>query len=237
MRCLTLTTPYMHGPEVALWQRFLASRGLYAGPINGEFDNRTCAATVEYQEQTGLEANSLVDEKTVDRAGRDGFVPPSDKPDREHFRTIGHVALSSHAHSLLTGIAYHYYLWTGEDLTATSGTRTPREQARAMYDNLYHGRNRETHYRKHQAYQEILNAYNEARRSGANERATIDAMTRIIEAQVARHIYISRDLQGEAVDVRSRAMSSQQRSAFEESVHDVLGHRPIAEGDPYHLEF
>lgn len=60
MRPLSLTRPLMHGPEVALWQRFLTSTGLYSGPINGTFDDRTSAATVDYQERLHIETNGLV---------------------------------------------------------------------------------------------------------------------------------------------------------------------------------
>ncbi len=70
-------------------------------------------------------------------------------------------------------------------LYVTSGTRTPEKQAWAMYDNLYYGRNRRTDYQNTRAYNEILGAYNEARRSGASKHATVAAMARVIEQQVS----------------------------------------------------
>jgi hypothetical protein len=63
-------------------------------------------------------------------------------------------------------------------------------------------------------------------------------MTRVIERQVAHHEYISRHLRGEAVDVRSNDMSSEQRKAFEDAVGHILGpHRLIPETDHLHLQF
>jgi Putative peptidoglycan binding domain len=206
MRPLSLTRPLMHGPEVALWQRFLTSRGVYSGPINGTFDDRTSAATVEYQARSYIEADGLVGPATIERARRDGFVPPSSRPDREHFTTKGGVVLSSLDRTTLTQVAYDYYLWTGEGLTVTSGTRTPRSRAAAMFKKLTRGGISPHFYRNRQAYEEILAAYNAARKARANEQATVDAMTRVIDRQVSKGIYISLHLRGEAVDVRSRGM-------------------------------
>lgn len=148
------------------------------------------------------------------------------------------VVLSMEARTALRRIADEYYRETGEVLYVTSGTRTPEKQAEARYDNLYYGRNRETHYKDTRAYNEILGTYNEARRSGASKHAAVAAMTRIIEQQVSHHEYISLHLRGEAVDVRSRDMSYQQERAFQKTVDDVLGlHHWIVEGDHYHVQF
>lgn len=236
MRTLKFTVPHMRGPDVEAWQQFLASQGFYKGPVNGDFDDATEAATLAYQRKSGLHANGEVTSDTIELAYRDGFSGPS-SDSVPHYRTEGNVVLSMEARTLLGRIADEYYWETGAELVVTSGTRTPKQQADAMYKKLRRGENLRSLYRNAQALDEILKVYDDERRSGAGERATIDAMTRVIQAQVSRHVYISLHLRGEAVDVRSRTMSTSQRKAFEDATREVLGHLPKHETDHYHLQF
>ena len=232
--------PCMHGPEVALWQRFLSSRGVYSGAINGEFDDRTYDATIEYQRESRMKPDGVVGPATLERATRDGFAPPSDSPNREHFITKGGVELSSLDRQVLTQVAYSYYLWTGEDLTVTSGTRTPSKQAQAMYEKLTHGGIPSYFYADHTAYEEILAAYDDTRKTGASEDTTVEAMTKVIERQVSRGVYISRHLRGEAVDVRSYDMSQENQEVLKEAVGRIVGdpdRHLIQESDHLHLQF
>jgi len=166
-----------------------------------------------------------------------GFIPPRDSGGGDHYAFVGHVQLSADARSLLKAIAGDYYIRTCGRLEILSGTRAPKEQARAMWANIYYGRNRETQYRDRDAYNEIMTAYQNRRRMGASEDDTIAAMTRVVEEQVSRGQYISLHLRGEAVDVRSRTMLPAQRKAFEEAVQRVLGHGPLEEEDHYHVQF
>jgi len=106
-----------------------------------------------------------------------------------------------------------------------------------MWENLYYQRNRGVHYRNREAYNELFGAYEHARRSGASDQATVDAMTRVIERQVSEGDYISLHLMGEAVDVRSRSMTALQREAFEQTVQRVLGHSALVETGHYHVQF
>lgn len=105
-----------------------------------------------------------------------------------------------------------------------------------MYKKLRRGENLRSLYRNTHALDEILVAYENGRRSGASERVTIDAMSRVIQMQISRHVYISLHLRGEAVDVRSRTMSSSQKNAFKDAARRALGHEPIKETDHYHLQ-
>lgn len=226
----------MHGPEVEVWQRFLRSKGLYGGPIDGYFGGKTEAATIAYQKRNGLAADGVVNAETVERARWDGFDLSSTNSG-PHYRTEGNVVLSMEDRTVLGRIAKEYYRETGAELVATSGTRTPASQADAMYKKLRRGENLGSLYRNTQALGEILAAYEHERRSGASERATVEAMSRVIQKQVSRQVYISRHLRGEAVDVRSRTMSSSQKDAFDDATRRVLGHRPKKETDHYHLQF
>jgi hypothetical protein len=106
-----------------------------------------------------------------------------------------------------------------------------------MYRKLRRGENLRSLYKNHRALEEILSVYQDERRSGAGERATVDAMSRVIQTQVSRHDYISLHLRGQAVDVRSRTMLSSQKEVFKKACREVLGHEPLKEADRYHLQF
>ena len=214
MRILSLQRTHIRGCDVGTWQQFLAHRGLFSRPISGEFDDATEAATLEYQRREHIDEDGAVGPKTVGRAKRDGFVPPEDTGGGDHYALAGRVELSANGRNLLRRIAYEYYIRTCGQLVITSGTRTPAEQARAMWENLHYRRNPGVRYRNREAYDEIFSAYEHARRSGASDHATVDAMTRVIEQQVSQGEYISPHLRGEAVDVRSRTMSALQKETF-----------------------
>jgi hypothetical protein len=220
-----------------MWQQFLASRRLYSRPTTGEFDNATEAATREYQHGARVGESGVVDRATLDRARGDGFVLPVDTGSGQHYTLGPHVELSNSGRTSLRRIADEYYIRTCGRLEITSGTRTPAEQAQAMWENLRHHRNSHVRYRNDRYYQEIHDAYLQATRSGANERETVEAMTRVIERQVSRGEYLSLHLRGEAVDVRSRTLTPVQTRAFQEAVNVVLGSPPLVEEDHYHIQF
>lgn len=226
----------MRGPEVEAWQRFLRAKGFYKGPIDGDFDDDTQVATIAYQQRNGLVADGVVTPETTEKACREGF-DPSSANNGPHYKTEGNVVLSSSARTYLERIATLYYRETGVDFIVTSGTRTPAAQADAMYRKLRRGENLRSLYSNHRALDEILNVYDYDRRSGASERATIEAMSRVIQTQVSKHVYISRHLDGKGVDVRTRTMSSSQKEVFQKACRQVLGQGPIKEADHYHLQF
>lgn len=65
--------------------------------------------------------------------------------------------------------------------------------------------------------------------------AVVEDMTRVIQAQVSHHVYISLHLRGEAVDIRERDMSTKQLQIFEAIVRAAGLPAPIHEGKPEHL--
>jgi len=58
-----------------------------------------------------------------------------------HYVTAGNVVLSSDARAKLKHIADEYFEMTGRILYVTSGSRTPKKQAEAMYNNFADHRN------------------------------------------------------------------------------------------------
>ncbi len=163
-----------------------------------------------------------------------GYEMPQPNPPGDYVNRSGRIELSAADYGVLNRLGYLYYLWTAKRITVTSGTRTPREQAEAMYDNWYYHRNEDTRYIDQEAESEIHEAYENSLRDGRN--ATVDAMTGVIENQVQHRRYISRHLMGRAVDVRTRDMSTEEHRVFDALARN-LGLDPLREEDHEHLQF
>jgi hypothetical protein len=61
------------GARVYMWQSFLRGRGLDPGPVDGQFGERTRAATIEYQTRYALAADGVVGQRTLLKAVSHGF--------------------------------------------------------------------------------------------------------------------------------------------------------------------
>lgn len=120
-------------------------------------------------------------------------------------------------------------------------TRRPRAAVnpqQAMWNNMHYRLNQQVRYRNRQAEQEIHDAYLEGRRTGADERANVEAMTRVIEKQMRNGSYISRHLEGEAVDILPNTNPALQPRILEEVVTQLLGSgHCISEEDHFHIQF
>jgi len=155
-----------------------------------------------------------------------------DPPSHVHFS--GWDQLSPKARTGLARTGDLYYEQTGRDLTVTSGKRTPQGQAQAMYDNLQ--RNSTPHYSNQAAFHQIVEAYNDAVATGAGQEGAVEAMASVIERQVSQGVYISAHLTGNAVDIRSRDMSDEEKDALEEAAKSAGG-RVVIETNNIHLQF
>jgi peptidoglycan hydrolase-like protein with peptidoglycan-binding domain len=227
----------MYGADIAHWQRFLKSKGLYRSDINGKFDSVTQEASFEFQREQKLHEKEPVDEVVFETARSLGYEIPQPNPPGEYFDRKGRIELSTSDLGTLNRLAYLYYLWTDKKITVTSGTRTAGEQAEAMYDNWYYHRN-ETRYGDRDAEEEIREAYETAIKARERRSATVDAMTSVIEDQVQDDTYISPHLRGRAVDVRTRDMSSEDYEVFDSLAdHFRPGMQVREEEDHDHLQF
>jgi len=60
----TFTCPQIQlnskGAAVAFWQVMLRARGLYDGPIDGDFGDKTCKATIAFQRRCGIKQDCIV---------------------------------------------------------------------------------------------------------------------------------------------------------------------------------
>ncbi|MEC7518404.1 MAG: hypothetical protein VYE22_00995 [Myxococcota bacterium] len=150
-----------------------------------------------------------------------------------HYTLAEGVRLAPEVRQTLGQIADAFHARTGRGIHVTSGTRTPREQADAMYDKLRLGVQLTRLYRDYEAASEIQSAYRGCRRR-ARQRC-VREIARVIRRQVRRGCYISRHLRASAVDVRSRDMSRRERRIFEQVVRGFAGVSVLEEGRPPHF--
>lgn len=160
------------------------------------------------------------------------FAAPGHAEHR-YFTTEQGVRLGDDVEATLERIGREYHRRTGRRLHVTSGTRTPREQAEAMYEKLQLGEQLTRTYRDFEAASEIQAAYRSHRRHG--RAACVRAIAQVIRRQLRRGCYISRHLHASAVDVRSRDMSPRQQRVFREIVAGVEGVELLQEGRPPHF--
>ncbi len=156
--------------------------------------------------------------------------------DAPHYSVEAGVELGPAMERVVERIAREFHRRTGRELVVTSGTRSSREQAEAMYDKMVLGQRLTRLYRDYDAAAEIQDAYRANRRRG--RAACVAAMARVIDAQVRRGRYISRHLHASAADVRSYDLSRRERRVFEEIVRGMREVSLLAEGVPphYHLQ-
>lgn len=144
------------------------------------------------------------------------------------------VRLSPEVREKLADIAERYHKATKRTFLVTSGTRSPREQAEAMYGKLRAG-DRLWVYRDQASVGPIREAYDRGRKKRWKKARVIDAMTEIIAGQVARGVYISRHLRAHAFDVRCYDMTRRQKRAFRAAVEAARHVRVIEEKRPPHF--
>ena len=130
---------------------------------------------------------------------------------------------------------------TGRALHVTSGTRNANGQANAMYNNLR--KNQTASYDNKAAFNEIKQAYDNGVGAGHNSAQIKRDMTRVIQSQIDRGIFISCHLAGCAADIRTRdepgypAMTDRERRILQQIVEDQEHGGMIREGDHIHLQF
>ena len=122
---------------------------------------------------------------------------------------------------------------TRRHLIVTNFQRSPAQQARIVR-NIIRRRSIAyllSLYRHSPAIREIANAYIKNRRSPqrAQRRLTV-----VIENQIARGVYVSEHLRGQAVDIRSRGRNGARLSILRAVAHDI-GAKVSVEPDHFHV--
>lgn len=118
-------------------------------------------------------------------------------------------------------------------LIVTSFRRTPAEQARALR-NIIRRRGMGymlSLYKNGPAIREIANAYRAHRRHPQEAQRQ---MTIVIENQIARNVYVSAHLRGQAVDIRSRGRNGARLPILRDVARGV-GAQVSVEADHFHV--
>ncbi len=144
------------------------------------------------------------------------------------------VRLSPKVRAKLDDIATRYYQRTKRRVIVTSGTRTPREQALAMYYKCRRG-SRLRIYKNRAAIRPLLEVYDKGRLERWSKAKIVAGMADIIQGQVDRGVYISRHLYANAFDVRSRDMSRRNKRAFRRAAEEAGGVKVVEERRPPHF--
>jgi len=124
------------------------------------------------------------------------------------------VTLDMLVENVVTEIADCYYAYSHKPLLITSGTRTPTEQAQAMFAKLEQG-DRLAIYTNQEAAKEIRDAYDLGKQSEENYEDIINAMSGVVLNQISKGVYISKHLRAGAVDISQNGMTDDDKSKFE----------------------
>jgi hypothetical protein len=144
---------------------------------------------------------------------------------RLHYRVLSDVTLAPLVEARVSQLADVYYRMKRRLLVITSGTRTPEQQARAMFIKLRQGGRYRSLYRRREAAAEIRQTYRAGRRQRMSRQEIIASMAAVIRQQMLREVYISEHLREGAVDIRSRGMSRSRKRALRRAARRFRGLR------------
>jgi len=155
----------------------------------------------------------------------------------ENYELKPEVILSHHTKTKLKIIADKYYSLTKKKIVVTSGARTAKSQAHAMYGKLTGG-DKLAIYKNQAAALQIKKIYDEAVESKKTKNETIFDIEKVIKEQIKKQVYISKHLKENAVDIRSRDMSTDENNKFKMAEKGFTT-RVILETTPphFHVQF
>ena len=155
----------------------------------------------------------------------------------ENYTLKSGVTLPNDIKAKVKKIADKYYSLTKKKIVVTSGTRTAKSQAEAMYGKLSGG-DTLTVYKNQTAAKEIKKAYDDGVTAKKSKKEIINDIEKIIDGQIKNGTYISKHLKKGAVDIRSRDMSSGEKSKFKQAAKGIAI-KVILETTPphFHLQF
>jgi len=155
------------------------------------------------------------------------------------YRVKPHVQLVQNTELWVHRLAAMVRRRLGHVLTITSGTRTPEQQAAAMYGKLVRGGRYRSLYKKRELAEQIRQTFRTARRRGKRRGEIVAAMTATIEEQLRQGLQISAHLKRVAVDVRSYDMTRRVKRTFRRLTESIEGMRLLNEErrpPHFHLE-
>jgi len=155
----------------------------------------------------------------------------------EHYSTKGSVKVPVGIKSQLKTIADAYYTSTKKDVVVTSGKRTEKSQAEALYTRFNKGGDVKDYIAQKEA-KAVKKAYDDAVKLKKKKPDIIDEMEKILKAQIKNRKYLSKHLSSKALDIRKKNMSKAEQKAFLKACK-ATAKKCLVEGTPehFHLQF
>jgi|GEM_PF-6389158 len=121
-------------------------------------------------------------------------------------------------------------------IVVTSAARTATSQADAMRTKIAMGDNVMRLYRDKRSAAQVVQAYREAKHSGASKTQVIARMAEVIKTQIDEGKFLSNHLREGAVDIRSRGLTNWERKEIVAAAQETPGvRRAIVETIPPHI--
>src|SRR5690606_13170758 len=121
------------------------------------------------------------------------------RPARKTWDARDGIELNALLRDRIGEVAAIYHAKTRRTLEITSGYRSPSRQAAAMYVKLAAGGSLAI-YKNQSLVEPLRKAYRDGRKKRWKRERIIAAMADVLEAQVARGVYLSRHMRGRAFD-------------------------------------
>ena len=192
------------------------------------------------------EKDTFVSKKTLPEGQQIGKADPTTKdpapkdglPEGETAYVLkSGVVLSSKILAKVKRIADKYYAKAKRKITVTSGTRSAKAQAKAMYGKLAAGGSMSI-YKDKASAKDVKNAYSDGKKAEESKAQIVKRMAKVIEGQVKKGKYLSKHLRAGAIDVRSRDMSSKEKEYFRQAMKGVAKSFILEKKPPHwHLQF
>ena len=147
------------------------------------------------------------------------------------------VVLDADIEKKVRQIADKYFKLTKKKIVVTSGTRSSRSQAFAMYGKMAGG-DRLRVYRNQAAIKPILNAYDDGVKKKKSQSEIVADIKDKIDGLIKKKVYISKHLKKGAVDIRSRDMTESDKTHFRSAAKGIAPVVILETVPPhFHLQF
>jgi hypothetical protein len=140
------------------------------------------------------------------------------------------VHLSDDMSSIAESVGREFNAQTGKTLIVTGGARTPARQAEVMYDKFRIG-DRSTYTGPRG--REVQSIYDRGAAAGQTRQEILQSMTATIQAQKDAGHPVSRHLDDQALDFRSKDLNDRERAILWDAIRNNSG-IPLVEGTPRH---
>lgn len=149
-----------------------------------------------------------------------------------HYNVQNGIKVTSKVEAKMAELGKKVFDKTGHKITFSSGYRGPAKQAEAMYNNIKkNGLSDLNKYKQKDLAKEVKDAY---LANKTDKKAAVEAMTKVIENQVASGKYISSHLRSNAVDVSSA--DKKYYNDIRDAVKEMNG-TSLTEKDHLHIQF